>query len=967
MGSPALDPNDNLMDGLLGDFLDESTGLLRQLNENLLQLDDWTKGGSSAAPSKDLLNEMFRAAHSIKGLSGMLRLNDVNSLTHKVENIFDAARNGELTITAEVVDVVFRAVDRIEAMIDLLRNAGGGDAVDCRAVNQLIDGVLVRSGAAREIKTQADVEAAIAAEMAYAQKLVAEAIGPPADASDPLAGVCDDSDIPVKYLSIFIDESENTLQDLQETLLAERHAEAVETLLIGCHRLKGSAASIGLHRAARLAHFMEDLLQELRRQGVGLTVEMCDAMLTSVDVLQAFVARLKSGEQAADGFDAACRQIMRMATPEQVAAAAQGESTKKLSDEQLRAIVAQAPPESAGCMGQVVFEAGLPLVELKARIVLEKLHRIGKLFYCQPDETQLDLVTETGCLVFGLGTTITADEVSGQLEIEGVMQIETSPFTKRDDVVATLETAIPAAATGQKSDAAVVATNTSSVNAAVEPATETSTQAASAPAKSKPVETLRVDIDRLDQLMNLAGQLVINKARFGQIGDRLKGLSAIRIATQSLASAQHSAVRLVSGIQEISGSKAAVPIDALGTLARKMQEDLDTVQRELSQLTQMRGVINDLSEAVHQLGRVSDGIQTTVMDTRMVPIGPLFTRFKRVVRDLTRDSEKAISLEILGENTELDKRMIDELGDPLIHLIRNSADHGIELPEVRVAAGKNRQGTITLNAFHRGNCIVIQVSDDGRGLDSNKIRAKALTKGLITEADADKMTPHQLYQLIWQPGFSTAEKITEVSGRGMGMDIVWSKIEQLNGSIELTSEPGQGTTFTIKLPLTMAILPSLLTVIDGDVFALPVESVVEIVKVPSSDLTTVHGQSTALVRGRVISLIGLGELFDWNVAARSDGADVERDGLTVVIIGVEGHEIGLIVHDLLGEQDVVIKSMAENFQNVEGIAGASILGNGRVSLILDVGRLVEMAHKSGDKLHDALNDHNSDVAQVAAV
>jgi two-component system chemotaxis sensor kinase CheA len=443
--------------------------------------------------------------------------------------------------------------------------------------------------------------------------------------------------------------------------------------------------------------------------------------------------------------------------------------------------------------------------------------------------------------------------------------------------------------------------------------------------------------------MNLAGQLVINRARFGQIGAKLKGFSAIKSTLNTVASAQRCASRLTIGMDEYFGSQSSPEMDELRMIAAQMRGDLESLQHDLGQMTHMRTALNDLSEAVHQLDRVSDGIQNTVMDTRMVPIGPLFMRFKRVVRDLTRTSNKQIELVIVGESTELDKRMIDELGDPLIHLIRNSADHGIESPEERIAAGKNPQGTITLNAFHRGNRIVIQITDDGKGLDADRILAKAISKGIVKESDAERMTPQQIYQLIWQPGFSTAEKVTEVSGRGMGMDIVQSKVEQINGAIELRSEPGHGTTFEIKLPLTMAILPSLLIVIDGDVFAIPVESVVEIVRIPNSEVGTVHGQRTARVRDRVVSVIELNDVFTWNQIVERDPVPCEDQ--TLVIVGVEGSELGLRVDALLGEQDVVIKSLEENFQNVGGVAGASILGDGRVSLILDVGSLLAMSQQ----------------------
>ena len=293
------------------------------------------------------------------------------------------------------------------------------------------------------------------------------------------------------------------------------------------------------------------------------------------------------------------------------------------------------------------------------------------------------------------------------------------------------------------------------------------------------------------------------------------------------------------------------------------------------------------------------------MDTRMVPIGPLFTRFKRVVRDITRANGKQIQLVIRGEKTELDKRMIDELGDPLIHMVRNSADHGIEPPDVRVKAGKPREGTIILDAFHRGNCIIIEVTDDGKGLDPDRILNKALERGLVTPADAEKMTRQQIYQLIWEPGLSTAEKITEVSGRGMGMDIVKAKIADLNGTIELDSTLGQGTTMTIKLPLTLAILPSLMVQIDGDVFAMPMESVAEIIRIKRQEIATIHGLWTAQVRQQVVSVVKLDEVFAWGRGGQRRTA-VEDDDISLVIVGHTGKQVGMAVDRVLGEEDIVI-------------------------------------------------------------
>lgn len=950
----AAEVNDDFTDGLMSDFLDESTGLVSRLNENLLQLDQWTKlHAAEGERPTDLLNEMFRSAHSIKGLSGMLRLSDINVLTHKVENVFDAARNGELPVTGESVDVILQAIDCLAAMIDALKDPGSEKVATEESLGR-IENLLNRYNSAREMGCQADVDpglfaaartAAAAEKPSVVVAVSATVAAQPQTAvvDDPLADVRDDADIPAKYLAIFVDEAGLTLEDLSESLISVCEAQNVESLLCGCHRIKGSAASIGLQRAARVAHHMEDLLQDMRRRRAAPTSREIDVLLKGVDALRSYVAGLSVGSPETAQLSDACRLLMALPEAEVAAPVARPSRESKRPDasttaDDWRAAPRAAVPDDCACLiGLVTFDKQLPLIELKIRVLLERLQSQGKLLHSAPSEAQLDDAVDVHHLSFTLAADLKPAALQNILRIEGAVAIEVEAVAERAAAPAPVakQTAKPDSASPPAAAAAVPqqATSAEPVAAAAE-----SSKAAS-DAKAKPTETLRVDIERLDQLMNLSGQLVINRARFTQIGDRLKGVTSLRTMVHSLSAAQHCATRLTTGLQECSGGGRSA-MEALLGLSEKLHDDLEALQRDLAQLHQVRSLVGDLNEAVHQLERVSDGIQTTVMDTRMVPIGPLFARFKRAVRDLTRGNHKDINLEILGENTELDKRMIDELGDPLIHLVRNSADHGIEHPDDREAQGKPRQGTITLNAYHRGNRIVIEVTDDGKGLDADKIRAKALSRGLITEADAEKMTPQQFHELIWKPGFSTAEKITEVSGRGMGMDIVWSKIEQLSGTVELSSEAGKGTTFLIKLPLTMAILPSLLAVIDRDVFAIPVESVVEIVRIGKQDVSTVHGKPAMRVRGRVISLIRLSDIF----GESSVGAPVNvADSMTVVIIGIGNAELGIEVDNLLGEQDVVIQSLAENFENIQGIAGASILGDGRVSLILDVGTLLEMA------------------------
>ncbi len=560
-------------------------------------------------------------------------------------------------------------------------------------------------------------------------------------------------------------------------------------------------------------------------------------------------------------------------------------------------------------VGRVIFEPNLPVVGLKARLICSKLSNVGDIRYLDPPLTGIENLDEIESLYFGVVTDNSPDVVRSLLQVAGVRDLAIEPLHAS-------RLASKAAPTGR---------------------TSTPEQG------PKPAETLRVDIERLDGLMNLAGQLSISKARLTQLADKLREatvttesnhiLGRVGMELEKLAAAPNDRA---SSVQDLENVRAA---------ARRMLQQLETVQREVQLFTAARSSVHDLFETVHLLDSISDGIRQSVMDMRMLPIGPLFNRFHRVVRDLTRHSGKQVRLAISGEKTELDKRMIDELGDPMIHLIRNSADHGIESAEDRQAAGKPAQGTISLDAFHRGSSIIIRVSDDGKGLDADRIRAKAVERGLVAASDAEAMTPQQVYQLIWLPGLSTAEKVTDVSGRGVGMDIVRSKINELSGSIDVDSEPGRGTSFTIKLPLTLAVFPSLMVEIGGDVFALPLESVVEIVDVRQSDIATVHGLPTVPIRDRVIAMLAIGSMFRWNGQERKQAAAVD-DRTTLVVIGEGSRQLGLAVDRVLGEEDVVIKSIADNYRNIAGIAGATILGDGRISLILDPTTLLDISCQS---------------------
>ena len=349
----------------------------------------------------------------------------------------------------------------------------------------------------------------------------------------------------------------------------------------------------------------------------------------------------------------------------------------------------------------------------------------------------------------------------------------------------------------------------------------------------------------------------------------------------------------------------------------------------------------DLAETSRHIDLMTTELQLAVMKTRMIRIGKVFNRFPRLVRDLSKDLEKDIQLEIFGEDTELDKTLIEEINDPLVHLVRNSIDHGIEPPEARKAAGKNQKGTVTLSAEHEGNNIIITVADDGYGIDPEKIKAKAVSKGIITAEKAKELSKIESYNLIFAPGFSTAEKVTNVSGRGVGMDVVKTNVSKLRGIINIESEVGKGTKIIIKLPLTLAIIQGLLVDISHETVVIPLNSVVEVVRIPKNQIYMVNQTPCIKLRDTVHPLINIDKLL-----YKTNGNGVDKTWQYVVIVGIAEKRFGIKVDELVGQKEIVIKTLGNYLGNIEGIAGSTIMGDGKVVMIADIAELV---HKLLDK------------------
>jgi two-component system chemotaxis sensor kinase CheA len=388
-------------------------------------------------------------------------------------------------------------------------------------------------------------------------------------------------------------------------------------------------------------------------------------------------------------------------------------------------------------------------------------------------------------------------------------------------------------------------------------------------------QTIRVDVERLDILMNLAGELVLGKNRLLQ------------------------------------------------------------VSHQLNQLMVGNKLIDDLNSVNNDLGFVTTEIQESIMQMRMLPISNVFRKFPRVVRDLAREKQKEVELVVSGEDTELDRSVIELIGDPLVHLLRNAIDHGIEPPEIRVERGKPAKGTVALSAYQEGNHIVIEIQDDGAGIDPDKVLKKAIEKGLVTAEEGEKLSRRDIINLIFKPGFSTAEVITDVSGRGVGMDVVHSNISKLNGTIEIKTEVGVGSTFIIKLPLTLTILTGMVVRVWRELYIIPLISIIETLKLEKEMISSIQGQEVIQLREMVLPLVRLDELLQ---VERNDDGDYEAN---VVVVSVADKQLGLVVSELLGQEETVVKSFGQAIGKVPYVGGATIRGDGRVCLILDVPEMMK--------------------------
>ncbi|MBI5179595.1 MAG: Hpt domain-containing protein [Nitrospinae bacterium] len=1020
--------------GFVNEFTEEAEEHLQTLNANLMEIEQSLAKG---APKKEKIDSLFRAAHTVKGLAGMMEFQNVELLCHKMEDIFGELRQGTMEITQPVVDALFTAVDKLSRGIVAVKEIRNDKELDITDEVARLERVLARGAAAKPAQASSgpstpmaapaavdlsnipfvddtydihtfnldEKESAVLADACSAGLWVYEvgkeilggispeklerlpifkaieetgmmiATSPPVakipamedtvncrilfssekppdevreEFMDPVSTVVEGNEtegkpssdgepaipeaLPPKELSL-----NETLETMDDTLVAEFVKTAGENLdhldinLLELERdptnlalaaelhktmrtLKGTSAIFGFSKLALLGAKLETLFEHLRAERITATDAVFECVGECVEKMKSLVDELKARKDSGltvtgeieklnamigrvlkkpDELDA----LLKQAQMEHAALSSLSEEEKNiLAEEHAKGLTIF---EVVIGFDQEAFQFGYEPIS-----VVPVLERIGNILVSIPLIEGVPEISGFGETPFTMGFRFL---LSSKLTREDILKrFDALPkfmsVTLREVLAKELSPARPAAET-----AAPMAPKTKAppqTPAASSPAPTAETGAESGDMekklKEKAAGTIRVDIERLDKLLNLIGELVIDRTRLDQITTDLR---------------------------------RAMPGSPL---------------------------VAHLTHTNQFFHRHMNDIQDMIMSVRMVPIGNAFNKFPRIVRDLAKTLGKQVNLAMSGEETELDKTLIEEISDPLVHLIRNAIDHGIEPPNARLAKGKPGTGTLTLKAYHEGDMIIIEVGDDGKGMDVERIRQKAVEKGLLDPNDAT-LTERDILQCIFEPGFSTAETPTMVSGRGVGMDVVKKNIIKLKGLIDIHSEKDKGSRIVIRLPLTLAIVPTLMVGVRDETFAIPLSSVVESIRISRAEVREVQGREMITMRDAVLPLARLDAIFELDrktargkrpaeapvlspLRAEREGRR-KRNSLFVVVIGLAEKRLGLVVDELKHQQEVVIKTLGALLREAPGISGATIMGNGKVALILDAGQIIEEAAK----------------------
>ncbi|GAB2563366.1 chemotaxis protein CheA [Gracilibacillus alcaliphilus] len=678
-----------------------------------------------------------------------------------------------------------------------------------------------------------------------------------------------------EYLEVFIEESKEHIQSLNDHLLIlendPANMETVSEIFRSAHTLKGMAATMGYRDIADLTHKMENVFDAVRNNQISIHSEIMDVLFQAVDQLEGMVLDIVDGGEGAADVQQLVTQLQAIENKEEIPKASAGFASADIVDSKPEAAdTIFSPFANLDEFEQTVLrqskendcnnlEINVRLAEnclLKAArvyMVFEVLEQVGEVIKSDPTVQELEEENFESSFHVLLITKETADQVKNKiLKVSEVEEV----------VIQEYELAEPSESAQQEETKLDESKEEQKTAAPKQQETTTKTKKA----QNVVSKTIRVNIDRLDALMNLFEELVIDKGRLEQISTNLR----------------HS----------------------------------------------------ELQDTVEHMSRISNDLQNIILNMRMVPVEQVFNRFPRMVRQLSKDLGKKIDLQIVGAETELDRTVIDEIGDPLVHLIRNSLDHGIETPDKRIQAGKNETGKLLLKAYHSGNHVFIEISDDGAGINKEKVLHKAIENQVVTPEVAEQLSEKEIYQLILSSGFSTADHISDVSGRGVGLDVVKNTIESLGGMLTIESEEGSGSLFSIQLPLTLSIISALLVEVADEKYAIPLSSIIETAIIHKEDILNAHNKQVIDFRGKVVPLLDLKDVFEVPVEKE------ESDLYPVVIIRKGDKMAGLIVDTFIGQQEIVLKSLGEFLGDVFAISGATILGDGQVALIIDTNTII---------------------------
>ncbi len=676
-----------------------------------------------------------------------------------------------------------------------------------------------------------------------------------------------------QYMSIFVEEAREHLQLMTDVLMElEKNPEdvsQVNEIFRVAHTIKGMAGTMGFQNMANLTHDMENVLSEVRSGNMVLTGDIVDLLFECFDALDAQVNEVvESGSEGTDTHQDIIDKLNALLSgkPQEKAIKPKESVVEEPSvksavpvDDVLMAVLQKAKEQDMNVFSiRVVLDEKCVLKSARAFVTFSTLEDHGEIVRSVPSSQDIEneqfdrefalcLVTESDIEVIKhIMETISELELYEVSDIMGILDEAEKKHQEQEEVKDNAHSPKDAKA--------------------APPVAEVKADNKSAAKKGVAQKSVRVDIERLDSLMNLVSELIIIKTRMDDL----------------------------SGYESMEG----------------------------------------LTETIEYLERITTSLNEAVMKVRMVPVERVFNRFPRLVRDLSKELGKEVDLEMSGEETEVDRTVIDEIGDPLLHMIRNSLDHGIETPEDRIKKGKPEKGMLVLRAYPDGNNVVIEVGDDGGGIDEERVARKAVEKGLLSQQELDMMSKEDKVALLFQAGFSTAEKITDVSGRGVGLDVVKSKIEAINGVVEVETEKDKGSKFIIRLPLTLAIIHALLIKLEEEIYAIPLSSISEIITIHSTSIRDVQGQDVVLFRGKTLPIVKLK-----NLLGMYEDDDGERE-LTVVVIRKGAKQAGVVVDNLIGQQEIVIKNLGNYLGTVKYLSGATILGDGSISLIIDTNLLI---------------------------